>query len=114
MVGDTVTEEAIASDNYDLDDDSVKSLSLQKEGNEIIFYYMPAVTTYTVRYVDVTTGEYIDIIEPEIGTGNVGSTVTKTMKSFDGYNLWSSSRITRTLLRNEEDNVFIFEYIQIN
>ena len=111
-VGDTVTEEAVASDNYDLDDDSVKTLTLQNGENEIIFYYKPAVANYTVRYVDVSDGEYVDIIPPENGTGYVGSTVSGSMKSFKGYEYIGFSRvIKKTLTRNDDENVIIFEYL---
>ena len=114
-VGDTAEETAVESDNYDLDDDDIKSLPLQAENNEIIFYYKPAIANYIVRYVDVTYGDFVDIIEPEIGTGNVGSKITKSYnRTFSDYCfIGSKTRISIILTRNDENNVIIFEYTRL-
>ena len=115
-VGDTVTAEAPAIiDNYDLDDDSVKTLTLQNGENEIIFYYKPAKANWTLRYVYINEyGDYVDIIDPQTGTGNVGSTVAKTRKSFAGYDPISPGIIRKTLTRNDTDNEFIFIYAPVD
>lgn len=54
--------------------------------NEITFYYekVPEVTTYTVRYINIETGE--QLCPDEVRKGVVpGTTVTEYAKEIDGY-----------------------------
>lgn len=79
------------------------------EMQEIIFYYERLMLNYVVRYVYIDYDDVVvDIIAPVQKSNYAGSRITETRKSFEGYNLYGSVRITTTLEHEGQEIVFYY------
>ncbi len=114
-VGITVTETAESSiGDYDLADASQKSLKLVKDAgrNIIIFEYVPAVTDYTVKYVEKGTANEIAPAK-HVDKQKVGSDVKETAEAAIGnYDLADDAQKSIRLVRDGSQNIIIFEYVR--
>ena len=113
-IGSNVTERAKMGDELNLAPAGTNyfplqtgtSITLNRDGQEIIFYYTPATEIqYTVRYVNAS-GE--DLISSVTKT-TADSVVTETYVEIEGYTPRQYQQ-TRELSANAEDNVIVFVY----
>ncbi len=113
-IGEVVTADApLMIGDFDLDDERSKSLELTRDSsiNIIQFYYAKAEAKYTVRCIDVETG---DKIIPDETFGGVKVGVSKTVLAPNLTDLLYSpvapTSIRKKLVRDENENIYIFKY----
>ena len=109
---DVFKEEAIAVDGYTVSGDTTKIFNLDKDGKEIIFYYVELETlSYTVEYRDVDTGETVANTK-SVANVKFGSTQTEDAIEVAGYELDESSEEKQSIVigTNVTKNVIIFYY----
>lgn len=113
-IGSNVTERAKMGDELNLAPAGTNyfplqtgtSITLNRDGQEIIFYYTPATAIqYTVRYVNASDEDLI----PSVTKTTADSVVTETYVEIEGYTPRQYQQ-TRELSANAEDNVIVFVY----
>lgn len=91
-----------------------KKTEAKTNGSNIItFYYekdeKTPMTTYVVRYLDIESFEAL-CEEKAVEDVEIGSSITETAVSIDGYDVVQPSEMT--MIMKEKDNEFIFYYIK--
>ena len=108
----TYTEVAEAIEGYVLDDDSTKTITLDKDNKELVFKY--AIRTdykYTVKYVDENNKELIPSVLRENKTYN--ETYTEVAEVIEGYNLVSDNTQSITMDEDNKELVFTYKVIKV-
>lgn len=88
--------------------------TLTADGALIEFYYDRLNYHYLVRFLDSRTGN--DLADPKIGSAAFGMQVIAYAEDFEamGYTLVSEMAKTHTISANEEMNVIVFYYQEMN
>ena len=110
-VGAEVNETAIEVVGYTALAPTEATLVLAETGNEIIFWYepeAPALTGYVVKYLEKGTNEPVAADKVQTGL-EVGTSVTETAISVDGYDALDPTEATLVLAETGNEIIFYYE-----
>ena len=106
-----VTESAVAVDGYTPVEPTTKSITIDVEGNEIIFYYkIQDGLSYEVFYWDKDTEEQLDYKKQDDMTFGDIVTAAEEVKPFEGYNYNSVDKASITIGTDLTQNVINIYY----
>lgn len=100
LIGQNVTERALAINGYTVYGNSIKSITLTKCGcNTITFYYTKNTCqtkqSYNVRYLEYGTNK--ELAKSKSGSGVIGETITESALTIDGYTVYGEATKSVTL-----------------
>ena len=113
-VGSEVTESAIFIEGYNAIAPTEVTITLEENGNVIIFYYEKqiALTDYTVKYLDKDTNAPVapDKVQTDL---EVGTSVTESAIPVDGYTAVDPTEVTITLAESGNEIIFYYEKLPV-